>query len=391
MKKLPRHISWWPESGALAPIPFLDGLRAVAVVLTILFHAWWGIPGVGVPAQDAELFPINYARTGVHLFFVLSGFLLFLPYARWIFGLQQRPSSAKFYLRRVLRVGPAYWACLLVLSLSGLSDPAVVKDIVVHILFLSNAFQHSIYSINGVFWTMAIEVQFYVFLPLIALLMWRISFLGLRIALPLVVLGLFGVSSVVGYMDTHHHIHSLTVSTFLTGETSLLHWLDVFGDGIVCGLLYVYITQVAQCKPDALYPVAILSFATGITILLLITFAPRMHALQIKGILIGMCYAAILFGLLFGPSMMRRPFASVPLRFVGLISYSMYLWHTIVIGWIEPHLTSFSPHMRVTLGFILGFLLSIPVAYLSYQLTERPFFAARKRAHEQVISPARGY
>ncbi len=65
------------------------------------------------------VYPINYGRTGVHLFFVLSGFLLFLPYARWLFGMGQRPSAQLFYKRRVLRIGPAYWACLAILLLAG--------------------------------------------------------------------------------------------------------------------------------------------------------------------------------------------------------------------------------------------------------------------------------
>src|SRR5215472_5489881 len=107
----------WPESGAVSPIPALDGLRAVAVLLVMLFHSWWYMPGQNAQGPQQGQFAINYARTGVPLFFVLSGFLLFLPYARWLFGLRPRPSTWLFYKRRALRIGPAYWVSLVILIL----------------------------------------------------------------------------------------------------------------------------------------------------------------------------------------------------------------------------------------------------------------------------------
>ena len=86
-------------------IPALDGLRALAVLLVILFHAWTFVPGYIQPGQNAADYALFYGKTGVQLFFVLSGFLLFLPYAQWIFGLRERPSTLMFYKRRALRVG----------------------------------------------------------------------------------------------------------------------------------------------------------------------------------------------------------------------------------------------------------------------------------------------
>jgi peptidoglycan/LPS O-acetylase OafA/YrhL len=80
----------------------LDGLRALAVGLVLLFHAWNQQPDFLVPGQWEERYPMYYTRSGVHLFFVLSGFLLFLPYARWLLGRGPRPSAAKFGLCRFL-------------------------------------------------------------------------------------------------------------------------------------------------------------------------------------------------------------------------------------------------------------------------------------------------
>ncbi len=62
--------------------------------------------------------PWNYAQTGVHLFFVLSGFLLFLPYARAMLQDRPLPTARRFYQRRALRILPAYWVCMIALVLS---------------------------------------------------------------------------------------------------------------------------------------------------------------------------------------------------------------------------------------------------------------------------------
>jgi Acyltransferase family len=67
----------WPESGAVSSIPALDGLRAVAVLFVLAFHAWLAAPGFSRPGDLVFTLPITYGRTGVQLFFVLSGFLLF--------------------------------------------------------------------------------------------------------------------------------------------------------------------------------------------------------------------------------------------------------------------------------------------------------------------------
>jgi hypothetical protein len=73
-----------------------------------VLHVWWVTServalGAGVTNHS-----IDYPWIGVHLFFVLSGFLLFLPYARWIQGGRERPSARLFYKRRFLRIVPAY-------------------------------------------------------------------------------------------------------------------------------------------------------------------------------------------------------------------------------------------------------------------------------------------
>ena len=384
----------WPESGAVNAIPALDGLRAVAVLLVILFHAWAEIPGIKtlVPDFQAHQFPITYGRTGVQLFFVLSGFLLFLPYARWIFGLQARPSARLFYRRRALRVGPAYWASLIILVLAGLAGPltlATLGDALVHVFFLSNVSAATAQAINAVYWTMAVEVQFYVALPLLA---WAANQLvrrfGTRAGIGVMLLAMGAISIAADLLDhTHIFQHVPVFGTFLVGQYSMPFHLVVFGIGMTCGAFYVYVNQVLRLdapQRERLRTAGNLILVVGIVLLLGIVFAPGGQP-HFETELLGLGYGGLLFGTLFGPPLARRVLASRPLRFIGLISYSVYLWHSIVMRAISvllPTPTHTNLGTLVIVRFLIGAPLSLAVAYISFQLTERPFFRARKRAHE---------
>ncbi|HEX6816826.1 MAG TPA: acyltransferase [Ktedonobacterales bacterium] len=379
----------WPENGAISPIPALDGLRALAVVLVLLFHAWSDIPdggGLFISADNPN--PLNYGRTGVQLFFVLSGFLLFLPYAHWLFGLQGRPSVRLFYKRRALRVGPAYWASLLILALAaGPLTLTTLYDVLLHIFFISNVSASTASTFNTVYWTMAVEVQFYVVLPLLG---WLIVWLGRRFgaavaALSVIVaLQLLSIAS-EGLDQLNQRSHRIPFDTTgLIGTFSLSSWIGVFSAGIACSILYVYLTRVARiAASQRIQRLATAAFVLGAGSALTIACVPALHGLLLKWLLFGWAYAGLLVGILLGAPLLRRPFESVPLRFVGLISYSVYLWHSVMLRVLEIHLPAFgSPALHVIVRFVLGGVLAVAVAYVSYQLVERPFMRARRQAHE---------
>ena len=104
-----------PMDNGARDIRALDGLRAIAALSIVAFHFYlaerlefttWG-------KEYANYF--YFLASGVHLFFVLSGFLLFLPYARAILHSKVLPSAKNFYKRRCLRILPAYLVCLFLL------------------------------------------------------------------------------------------------------------------------------------------------------------------------------------------------------------------------------------------------------------------------------------
>jgi len=387
----PSRSWWWPESGARNPIPALDGVRTLAVLLVMFFHAWWVMPERIALGANALTQPVYYLWTGVHLFFVLSGFLLFLPYARWIQGGRDRPSAWLFYKRRFLRIVPAYWASLVILTLAGPKTSGSLLDMLVHAVFLQNFSEKTVYSINGVFWTMAVEVQFYAVLPLLA---WALHLLvrrvGLWAALAIFVPALVLVSAASVWLQAIPALagNALIYNLALRPE-SLTYWINIFGFGIACAMIYVAIQRNAlilsllkgNWSRWSVETVATWAFALAALFWLALTFIPAFHPTPWNDIGFGLTYALALLGILLGIQFIRRPFEWRPVRFVGLISYSLYIWHLVIMRLIEPRLLRIGSGPRVIVGFLIECLVGIPVAYVSYLLFERPFIAARRRAH----------
>lgn len=152
-------------------VPGMDGLRAVAALAVFLVH-------FNQQARlQAEIGPFDLARwmangnTGVALFFVLSGFLLALPFWREQYAGAARLDVRQYFVRRIARILPAYYLCLfglLAIKFAAGAFPSI-NNVLSHVLFLHNLNDHNILSLNEPFWTLAVEVQFYLLLPL---LMW---------------------------------------------------------------------------------------------------------------------------------------------------------------------------------------------------------------------------
>src|SRR5215467_12520140 len=175
----------------------LDGIRGLAALFVVLNHiferAWPGYPGNPAPFWAAWMV---YGRGAVAMFIALSGFSLGLSPARsgWRFK-----SIATYAHRRAWRILPPYWAALgfsLVMTWYVLAQPHQPvpngKSVVVYGLLVQDAFSAG--SPNRAFWSIAIEVQLYVLLPLLLLLVRRVSaraMVGLVAAI-VVTIGLLG-------------------------------------------------------------------------------------------------------------------------------------------------------------------------------------------------------
>lgn len=153
----------------------LDGVRALAAYLIVLHHIMFaaGITSNGA-YQSWGRFTGRF-DVGVPIFFILSGFLLFRPFARAILSQQTLPAVFPFWRKRLVRILPAYWMALIIMLALGAVHVDGTRG------FFFSAFLLNIYSpthlIAGITqsWSLATEISFYLLLPALAHLLLRIT------------------------------------------------------------------------------------------------------------------------------------------------------------------------------------------------------------------------
>ncbi|MDX2168969.1 MAG: acyltransferase [Deltaproteobacteria bacterium] len=158
----------------------IDGLRFVAIAAVVIFHLAWMVlpPDVdrrAVLANDPVGWVLLQGFIGVQLFFVISGFVLALPFAEARLRGAVPVGLRAYYLRRLTRLEPPYVLSLLLLfALRVAQDPSAAAALLPH-LAASLAYVHTaVYdapsTVNSVAWSLEVEVQFYLLMPLFAAL-----------------------------------------------------------------------------------------------------------------------------------------------------------------------------------------------------------------------------
>jgi peptidoglycan/LPS O-acetylase OafA/YrhL len=154
-------------------IPELDGLRFMALTSVVIFHIY-GQTLRYYPTHFGSLpsLMLHHGDRGVRLFFVISGFILALPFARHYLKGGPAVPIGRYFLRRVTRLEPPYILSLLGLSVLVVLDlNETVSNVVVHLL-ATLAYSHNLIfgkasSISGVAWSLEVEIQFYILVPLL--------------------------------------------------------------------------------------------------------------------------------------------------------------------------------------------------------------------------------
>lgn len=189
-------------------LPGVEGTRAIAAGSILVFHVW----RIGAPGGTAydlgwigSFFPD--LQFGVVLFFVLSGFLLYWPFAAGIVHGDGFPSVAGYLRNRALRILPAYWAILLcsallleaVVHASRTSEsPRDPLRLATATLFVQNYDPDSVVSGIGPAWSLNVEVVFYLVLPVLALAACRLATALPRVAAALLPAGFLLCTGLAG-------------------------------------------------------------------------------------------------------------------------------------------------------------------------------------------------
>jgi peptidoglycan/LPS O-acetylase OafA/YrhL len=365
-----------PEKEAFRPD--IEGLRGLAVSLVVLFHA-------GLLSHSST--QLTGGFIGVDLFFVVSGFLItgLLIRERERTG---RVSFSRFYARRVRRILPAAAMVLLItIPLSNqlvtlVQRPSVMQDGASAALSVANIrfamttdyFNPVSYSPFLHFWSLGVEEQFYFVWPaLLALVAWKRPRLGAGLALSAVVVASFAASVVITDQS----------------PSTAFYWLPTRAWQLAAGGLLAIGAGSLDRAPAAIRSAAgtILAFAGWAALAALLTAAAVIDTTTsaIPGVAAGVptpypgvaALVPTIAGVLLiasgtssiGPGILLR---LAPIRFLGKISYSLYLWHwpILILGgiWLVGPLDSISPAQAVGLA-----ALAIPVATISWMFVEEPF------------------
>ena len=386
-----------PMENGPREIRSLNGLRAVAALSIVLFHAMLFLQLEYQPWSQAINHGWYYLSTGVHLFFVLSGFLLFLPYVRALLDGERLPSARRFYRRRALRILPAYLVCLaamVALTYIVRQCPFSFGDVATHAVLIHDAFPQYNRDYDGPFWTMAVEAQFYVLMPLMALVVawvcrasrspWRIAggiLLLIAGALTVRLIDTQLMASIPpnsGFADSPQGIFVLATMG-MQGK-----YLEVFAVGMFCALLYVLTIERRMLPARRVRQLGLLMLAGALICMAIAIPNVDMAGLMVSPgaqwgvdvigypLLVGLGFGGLMLAILWGGRWIRIPFEFAPMRMVGLFSYSLYLWHLPIIHGDVPIFQGVPLLLVVPAAFL--------VAYLSYQFVERPFL---KRRHRQ--------
>src|ERR1700681_3025434 len=327
--------------------PDIDGLRAIAVMLVVNFHAF------------PEAMPGGFI--GVDIFFVISGFLITGIIVRELD--QQRFSLLGFYNRRIRRIFPALivvlgatlvlgWLWMLPVAFAQLS-----ADVFASAAFFSNIallLQSGYFDVESAkkpllhLWSLGIEEQFYLFWPLMLMLVARLR-LSMLVAASVIGIGSFVLNAAL--------IGSNPIATFYLPFTRA--WELLAGAVLACSWNEVSQTFAASNRRAS---IGLVLIATAAGVLDTKSAFPGWWALlPVAGAALLLSAPAAWF--------CRTLLASRPLVWIGLISYPLYLWHWPLLVFFG--IIKFGPLTLVERELILG--LSALLAWLTYWLVESPF------------------
>jgi peptidoglycan/LPS O-acetylase OafA/YrhL len=343
--------------------PGLDALRAIAALGVLVSHAAY-TSGATAHAWYGSL--MAQGVSGVTVFFVLSGFLLYRPFlAADADGL--RPIALRDYARRRLRrIVPAYWLALTVIALWLHLDEVFSGDWWRYYGFLQvYAPRTSIHGLAAA-WTLCVEVSFYALLPLYALGIRRLArgrSREWRLRADLVALAVLAAISVGlrawALLDIGGVIPITLPGTF-----------DWFAIGMGFAVLSVRGLKVNPALCWAVAGVALLAMAEWLQGL---QYSPRQWLFQ--HVVSAAMAAALVAPAVFGHGgRIRALLTWRPLMLVGVVSYGVYLWQGAWVVKLPDH------------GFaqltVITALASVAAATLSYRLLERPLMRLKYRRRD---------
>jgi peptidoglycan/LPS O-acetylase OafA/YrhL len=346
----------------------INGLRGFAILSVLYYHVFSRLTPPGFKSFDyanIKILPFTYLSSswfGVNLFFILSGFVLALPYF-----LEKRefttPAHFKeFYLRRAKRMLPLYYFSV-VFCIVFLSPPISLDTFPRDLLLMGGVlfnFTKDMWfpSYNWVLWSLGIEVWFSIIFPFLIISIRKFGILKVLVVVLLASL----VTRIIGNAE----IYNIGSPLLNPVKDSLLGRLDEFLWGMF--LCYVYVNQRELSKKIG---VAIPLFA-GIALITLACFSWDYVMLKIMprdlipyiSLILDMGIFFFAWALLMmkgGP--IKWLFNNYPMQLLGVMCYSIYIWHGIAI---KPLILEYDAMQIIEYYFLVLLLASLSYRFIEF-------------------------
>lgn len=366
----------------------LTGLRGYAALWVMFYHAWTlliPLTGIHAPIKllnsqiGFNIAPLFKGWAGVQVFFVLTGFLLFLPFAEKLITPETKISLPHYFKRRCLRIFPAYYlqmAILAILAWWGIYENPPIINWLAHIFMLHNWDIEWNGAINGVWWTLPVELNFYLALPLLFLVVRKIGIIYFTIA---------AIAVSIAYK-------MMIFPSISLKETAYKVWLfgqlnariDLFAYGMLAA--YIYKKQQQALSNQLVANGFMIMGMVGIWSTLIYTSnvggGKIWHGndfLYFIDSSLGFFIFLLVLGICFNQTFTRQLFCNKIALYFGNISYSIYLWHVPLLVLIflnpaiKPHVTGVANYSSMAIALLTYICATLAIATASFYLVEKPF------------------
>ncbi len=357
-------------------IPFVDGIRFVAILPVVALHANERLIRYVMQEEpmgwEGELsYLISRGAIGVMIFFALSGFVLSLPFAK---GVKQF-SFKKYVSRRLTRLEPPYifWMTLFALVLlfkSGGAIAEVFPHYLASIFYLHNVIYQDFPIINPVAWSLEVEIQYYLLAPFLAMFYFKFqNILKRRI-------GLF--MSIVGFIALQHQMSW----QFAPFRASLLGQAQHFLVGMFMADIYIHGIKRIQFNAYLLDVLGTLSI-----VVMMFTWTDEMNKMILFSVATGVFFLSAFYG-----KYIPKLLSIKGITIIGGMCYTIYLTHLPLLELIYSLIAKIGHSTSYVISLTISLIIALTAVLLSsvifYKFIERPFM--KKDGFKEFIEKFKG-
>jgi peptidoglycan/LPS O-acetylase OafA/YrhL len=391
----------------------LDGLRGILALCIIITH----VTGALSPKVLAET-RVDLLGQAVVVFFALSGFLIYRPFMSRIIDGRPQPGLRTYFRLRVFRIFPAYLVIFLIANFAlhavfltnavissqprtdeGTGVITAPLNLLAQLTLVQNYIPSLLQTGINASWTLTAEIAFYALLPFVSMGAARLRTrtpahpyrAALAPAVVLVVVGILVRTLGTIIAATHPHLSLDEIEWGPTGiavlSRSILTWCDAFGLGMIAAVVIAAVRagELARIGRLTVRQAGVIAFGIGLVgaAVAILTFE--------KFIGTAVAFSALaLIVLLIAPTPTRevprlsRAVDWAPLRYLGTISLSIYLWHyPVLLLFTRLHLEGADTLGGAAWNFVAISVATVALASVTYWLVERPALTWRPRSERE--------